>query len=167
METFIQAHATSLPDSERQTWLASVSGLSATLAALGKWDANAPEVVVVRELLQHYLRVEDTFENRPLEVVLMELRESHRANLDIVYLTTLSYFSDTFKVDLLSEILSQLARRFRADAYKDLLRRLYVLRRPRNVRLSFIAGRILMKVREFSFTILFSFLTVFFVYLSG
>ncbi len=137
----VRTHAAKITnESERSSWLANMSGFTATLTELDNWNTSVPEEDFVKKLLQSYLAVEATFEDRPQEVVLMELRDANKGNLDAVYKMAMSYYSDSNKVEFLSELLAELTRRFRVAGYKDLLRKLYVSPTPRHVRLSLVAG---------------------------
>ena len=145
MESLIKEHSDKLTDADRSTFNVNISGLSSTLLELGNYNPAEPEVLTIMELLQTYIRVEDTFDGRPLEVSLIELRETHKSDLDEVYRVCISFFSDTFKVELLAELLTQLSKKHRTAHYKDVLRRFYVLPKPRHVRLSLCAGNVLSK----------------------
>jgi biotin carboxyl carrier protein len=140
----VQAHAQGkLSDSERGPWLANVSGLTSTLKELGDWDVDLPEKAFVSRQLSSYLEIERKFNDRPQEVVFMEMRDAHKGALDAVYRVSLAYHSEESREAFLCQLLSELARRFRVASYKKLLHEIYVSPRPRHVRLSLVAGSVL------------------------
>ena len=144
MQAIVEAHAKSMSPGEGVSWLNNLSGFSATLKEIGALNPNQPEEHEICRLLNAYLQTEAQFQGRPQEVIMLELRDLHKTNLDHVFGLSLSYYSDDDKVEFLSSLLSEMGRRYRVSAsLQGLLHQVYVLPKPRHVHLSLVAGRIL------------------------
>ena len=140
----VTAQKRKISKESEEVWLTSISGFTQVLDDLNS-DPYEHGLNAISEILTKFLAVEEIFQGRPQEDALLLLRDQNEDDMEAVYHSAMSYFSDASKVDVVYGILQRVQNWPRLERYRALLKRMYMNFQGRHLKLSLMAGKVLAK----------------------